>query len=101
MACSNAWSLFGVEAALKLRLSAPEKTPFAKLIREAKESALVSEHLADLLDTGREIRNRFVHQGMQTTWTLGMAGQIIGTSFQIVAELYPDETAGIESASIT
>lgn len=94
VACSNAWSLFGVEAALKLRLQASEKTPFGKLIKDAKESGLVSEQLAELLDTGREIRNRFVHQGMQPTWTLGMASRVVGTSFRVVAELYPDEHPG-------
>jgi hypothetical protein len=94
VACSNAWSLFGVEAALKLRLGASERTPFGKLIKDAKEVGLVSEPLEDLLDTGREIRNRFVHEGTQPTWTLGMAGNVIGTSFKIVAELYPDISAG-------
>lgn len=100
VACSNAWSLFEVEAALKLRLGASEKTPFGKLIRQAKEAGLVSEHLADLLDTGREIRNRFVHEGRQPTWTLGMAAQVIGTSFQIVSDLYPDEIAGNDGIKV-
>ncbi len=94
VACSNAWSLFAVEAALKLRLEAPQKTPFGRLIKDAKDAGLIGEHLADILDTGRDLRNRFVHEGKQPTWTLGMAGSVIGTSFKIVAELYPDKSAG-------
>ena len=100
VACSNAWSLFGVEAALKLRLGAPEKTFFSKLVKNAVDTGLMSEHLADLLDTGRDIRNRFVHEGKQPVWTLGMAAGVIGTSFQIVAELYPDETTGPDCAEV-
>lgn len=101
VACSNAWSLFGVEAALKLRLEAPQKTPFGRLIKDAKETGLVGEHMADILDTGRELRNRFVHEGRQPTWTLGMAGSVIGTSFRLVAELYPDESAGTGDPKVT
>jgi hypothetical protein len=33
VACSNAWSNFAVEAALKLRLGAHEKTPFGRLVK--------------------------------------------------------------------
>jgi hypothetical protein len=89
VACSNAWSIFAVEAALKLRLGADQKTPFHKLIIDARDQGLVSDYLADILDTGREIRNRFVHEGKQPNWTFGMASEVIGASFKIVAELYP------------
>lgn len=89
VAGSNAWSIFAVEAALKLRLGADEKTPFRKLIEQAQERDLVDDHLADILDTGRDLRNRFVHEGKQPNWTFGMAAEVIGASFKIVAELYP------------
>jgi hypothetical protein len=96
VACSNSWSIFAVEAALKLRLNADEKTPFAKLVKLALEEGLVSAYLADILDTGRDLRNRFVHEGKQPNWTFGMAHRVIGSSFKIVAELYPDDSGGSE-----
>jgi hypothetical protein len=89
VACSNAWSIFAVEAALKLRLGTDQKAPFSRLIERAREQRLVSDHLADILDTGRDLPNRFVHEGEQPVWTFGMAAMVIGASFKIVAELYP------------
>ena len=89
VACSNAWSIFAVEAALKLRLGPDERTPFRELIQRARKQGLITDYLADILDTGRELRNRFVHEGEQPVWTFGMAAEVIGSSFKIVAELYP------------
>jgi hypothetical protein len=89
VACSHAWSIFAVEAALKLRLGAEETTQFSRLIKRAREQDLVSDHLADILNTGQELRNRFVHGGEQPTWSFGMAAQVIGASFKIVTDLYP------------
>jgi hypothetical protein len=88
VACSHAWSIFAVEAALKLRLGADEKTQFSRLVKRAREQGLVSDHLADILSTGRRLRNKFVHRGEQPTWSFGMAAQVIGASFKIVTELY-------------
>ncbi|GAA0520951.1 hypothetical protein Ade02nite_65020 [Paractinoplanes deccanensis] len=88
IACSASWSITAVEAALKLRLDAGSK-PFQWLIELAIEKGMVSAYLGDILDAGRQIRNRFVHEGRQPIWTLGMASSVIGSSFKIVAELYP------------
>jgi len=96
VACSCAWSITAVEAALKLRVNAPQKSSFDRLIKLAVEQNLVSAHLADILDTGRQIRNKFIHEGKQPVWTLGMAGNAIGSSFQIVGQLYP---ASLDSAA--
>jgi hypothetical protein len=93
VACSNSWSIFAVEAALKLRLNAEQKTPFGVLIKKAMKEHLVSEYLADILETGRRLRNDFVHEGIQPAWTFGMASNVLRSSFKIVAELYPDESA--------
>ena len=49
VACSNAWSIFAVEAALKLRLGADEKTPFRTLVMQARGQDLINDHLADIL----------------------------------------------------
>lgn len=91
VAAAAAWSIFAVEAALKCRLEAGSNIAMQRLIDIAKKRGLVSEHLTDILDTGRRIRKEFVHQGVQPTWTFGMADMVIGASFKIVAELYPDE----------
>ena len=90
VACSNSWSIFAVEAALKHRLGAAEKVPYAKLIEQASEKGLVPDHLAKILHNARDLRNGFVHEGIQPNWTFGMAAQVIGSSFKIVATLYPD-----------
>jgi hypothetical protein len=88
IASSCAWSITAVEAALKLRLAEPRYS-FDRLIKLAVERDLIAESLADILDAGRQIRNRFVHEGTQPLWTLGMASNAIGTSFKVVSELYP------------
>ncbi|MFF3855191.1 hypothetical protein [Micromonospora sp. NPDC002575] len=97
VACSNSWSLFAVEAALKLRFNASKGTSFNQLIKAAHDQALISDYLADILDTGRQLRNRFVHEGKQPVWTLGMTGKVIGASFRIVADLYPEDEDVSES----
>lgn len=89
VAASACWSIFAVEAALKLRLGAGPNVSMSNLIKKAQEQGLISDYLADILHTGREIRNRFVHEGTRPVWTFGMAGNAIGASFKIVAELYP------------
>jgi hypothetical protein len=96
VACSNSWSIFGVEAALKVRFNASKGTSFSKLVKTAHDQGLVSDYLADILETGRDLRNRFVHEGKQQLWTLGMAGVVIGASFRIVADLFPDDEQSTE-----
>ncbi|MBO3738337.1 hypothetical protein [Actinoplanes flavus] len=91
IACSASWSITAVEAALKLRLDAGSK-PFQKLVTLAIEQELIDAYLGEVLDAGRQIRNNFVHEGRQPVWTLGMAGSAIGTSFKVVAQLYPAAT---------
>jgi hypothetical protein len=91
VACSASWSIFGVEAALKLRLGVERAVPLVQLVAKAREQGIVSDYAADILDAGRQIRNNFVHQGIQPAWTFGMASRAIGASFKMVAELYPSE----------
>jgi hypothetical protein len=93
VASAAAWSIFAVEAALRLRLAPGSSKSLHQLIPIAQSKGIVDAHLADILDTGRKIRNNFVHGGVQPTWTFGMADRVIGASFKIVAELYPDRAA--------
>lgn len=88
IAASCSWSLFAVEAALKLRLNVNKS--FNQLVELAEQQGLITQELGETIDAGREIRNNFVHEGKQPMWTPGMAGEGIGASFRFVAELYPD-----------
>jgi hypothetical protein len=81
-------SLFGVEVALKLRLDRADG--FRSLIEGALADGLITAEVADIVDTGRIIRNRFVHEGKQPTWTFGVADRVIGASYRLVRELYPE-----------
>ena len=80
-----------MEAALKLRLE--RRADFKTLITLAEERGLVRPGAGDFMDTGRQIRNRFVHEGKQSPWTFGLADGVMRTSHILVAELYPDEPA--------
>jgi hypothetical protein len=87
-AASCAWSLFGVEAALKLRLQ--KNASLKELIELAEERGLIRPGSGEIVDAGRKIRNRFVHEGKQPAWTFGMADRALRSSHIIVAELFPD-----------
>ena len=93
IASANAWAFSGVEAALKHRLARGKEVQMARLLKEAEQAGLIDEALADKLDAGRRLRNNFVHEGRQGTWTLGMAAGVIGTSFEVVAHLFPEPEA--------
>ncbi len=80
-----AQSLFGVEVALKLRLG--RKGGFQHLIQVALNGGLISSEVADIVDTGRAIRNDFVHEGKQPVWTFGLADNVIGASYRLVSDL--------------
>jgi hypothetical protein len=82
-------SLFAVEAALRLRMRS--NATFKNLIDAAIDEGLISSEVAELVDTGRNIRNRFVHEGKHPVWTFGLADGVIGASYRLVSELYPED----------
>ncbi|MBL7488394.1 hypothetical protein I6A60_07190 [Frankia sp. AgB1.9] len=87
-ASAVAWSIFAVEAALKLRL---EKTASLHgLIRTAMQEGLIEPDTADVLDAGRQLRNKLVHGGHQPAMTFAMSDGALRTSHLVVAELFPD-----------
>jgi hypothetical protein len=88
MASASVWSLFAMEAALRLRLEST--APLAKLIELAAERNLIPKGSDGALDAGRQVRNRVVHGGLQPVWSVGMAGPVMRTSHAVVAELFPD-----------
>lgn len=80
-------SLQAVEVALRVRLDAGEKVPFAKLIDLAKAEDLVNDYTHDILHTGRDLRNRQVHSAAIAVFNPAVAARVIATSHQLVAEL--------------
>lgn len=87
---SATFSIFAVEAALKVRLGA--QGGFQALIRTATAGGLITSDVADVVDTGRHIRNNFVHEGAKPLWSFAMAYNGIGASYRLVRELYPEGT---------
>lgn len=85
---SVANSIFAVEGALKLRLKM--KGTFDSLIKKAVADGLVTPEVADIVDTGRKIRNGFIHEGKIPRWTFGMAYNGLSASYRLVSELYPE-----------
>jgi hypothetical protein len=98
LAVAAGHSLFGVEVALKLRLE--RGGSFQSLIAIALDEELISSDVADVVDTGRAIRNRFVHEGKQPAWTFGLADGVIGASYRLVSELYPEPCYTEAAASV-
>jgi hypothetical protein len=85
---ASAQSIFAVEVALKQRLE--QGGNFQALINAALAQGLISADVADIVHTGRRLRNKFTHEGKQPVWTFGMADQIIGASHKLVSGLYPE-----------
>lgn len=81
-------SLQAVEAALRIRLEVSQRTPFASLIKRAHHLGLVDEHAQDILDAGRQLRNRQFHSTAQSIWNPALAAEVIRTSHRLVAELF-------------
>ena len=81
-------SLQAVEAALRVRFDAGEKTPFAKLIDRARADGLVDDYTHDMLHTGRRLRNDQVHATGVSYFNPAIAARVIGTSHKLVAEIF-------------
>jgi len=81
-------SLQAVEASLRVRFNADEKVSFARLIKRAQDEGLVDAPTCDILDTGRQLRNRQVHATTQSVVPPVIAADIIRVSHLLVSELY-------------
>jgi hypothetical protein len=89
-AVAVAWSLLGVERALRTALDAGDRVTFAELIKRAHQQGLLSASQADRLDAGRELRNRFAHPQGQSVFTYGMSAPMLEVAHAVVADLFPD-----------
>jgi hypothetical protein len=87
-------SLQAVEAALRVRFDAQDKVSFARLIDRAKVEGLVDDYTHDILHTGRKLRNRQIHATTLAVFNPAIAASVIGTSHQLVAELFGSEPPG-------
>lgn len=94
LAVSGTWSIFAIEAALRARFNADEKTSLSRLVKRAEQEGLMPPEgwHDERLDAGRQLRNRTVHGGRQEVWTPGMAERIVRASHEAVAALFPDHT---------
>ncbi|MFI1726447.1 hypothetical protein [Streptomyces sp. NPDC020489] len=81
-------SLIAVEAVLRATVPDAGKQSLQKLIRLGLGSGKLTAEQADVLDAGREIRNRMAHGEMTgTALPPAMAIPMVRTSFAIVAAL--------------
>jgi len=87
---SVAWSLLAVEAALRDRLSADDKSPLKALLTLAGKHLLLSPEDIDRLEAGRVLRNRLTHARNQQAWSVGLAAPVVAASHHAVTLIYPD-----------
>jgi len=85
---SVAWSLLAVEAALRDRLSADDKSPLKALLTLAGKDLLPSPEDIDRLEAGRVLRNRLTHARNQQAWPVGTAAPVVAASHHAVTLIY-------------
>lgn len=83
-----AWSLFAVEASLRLKLEAGRGASLKQLVERALREGLVAQRFADQLDAARMLRNSFSHATTQSIWTYGMVAPALAVSHEVVADVY-------------
>jgi len=76
-----------MEAALRIVYPEAERVPARKLVRRANEEGVLSSKIADLADTGMELRNLFSHPNTQGVFTVGMAVSVLENTHCLVALL--------------
>lgn len=84
-------SLFAVEAALRDVLEEPPRRrgpTFHPLVERAAALGYLTTEAAEVAKAGAELRNRWVHVEGLNVISPGMAAEILGTSHQLVAEMY-------------
>lgn len=74
-----------MEAAFRVLYPDAERTPFRKLVRRAQREGTLPSNIAEMADTGAELRNLFSHPATQATFTLGMAAPMLENTHRMVA----------------
>lgn len=83
-------SLQALERAARIRLGVDDRMHFKPLIDHLAKEVSLSEEEADILDTGRQIRNFFAHPATAPGFPLVMATSMLRTSHRLIAALFPD-----------
>ncbi len=96
---SVAWSLLAVEAALRDRLGADDKSPLKALLTLAGKHLLLSREDIDRLEAGRVLRNRLTHPRNQQAWSVGMAAPVVAASHHAVTLISPTPSDKARSPS--
>jgi hypothetical protein len=95
MAVGCTWSVFAVEAALRIKLGANRRKSFNTLVKQAEQHSLLPEPGWDYerIEVGREFRNRVVHGNLHGVLPPVVARRIIGSAHHAVATLFPAKAA--------
>jgi hypothetical protein len=78
-------SFQAMEAAFRTLYPSPRQRPLSKLVRQARNDGVLPPNIADLAETGVELRNLFSHPETQGAFTVGMAGPMIENTHRLVA----------------
>lgn len=90
-------SLQALERALRIHLAAGDKIPFAALVKRLPARGEISEADVDLIDAGRELRNRlFAHPAQAIVLPLVMATGLVASSHRLIGVLFPDASTRAE-----
>ena len=74
-----------MEAAFRVAYPDASRKPLRELIRRANREGILPSDVAELAETGAELRNSFSHPAQQTALTVGMAGPILENTHRLVA----------------
>lgn len=74
-----------MEAAFRELYPDAYRTPFRALVDRARSAGVLPSNIADLAETGVELRNLYSHPAHQTAFTIGMAGSMLENTHRLVA----------------
>lgn len=98
-AVAVATSIIAIEAALRERYGGGN---LASLIRRGLEDGTINAEQADLLNTGRSIRNRYAHgETAHPALPIPFAVRMVSTSLDVIVSLSQPESNGIDRRSPT
>jgi hypothetical protein len=73
-----------MEAAFRVLYPDAPRVPFRALIERAAREGILPSNIADLANTGAELRNLFSHPATQTALTVGMAASMLANTHRLV-----------------
>ena len=74
-----------MEAAFRVLYADAAKVPVRKLVARAIAADILPANIAEIADTGVELRNLLSHPATQTALTVGMAGSMLENTHRMVA----------------